>query len=340
MNGISEDLNNGYGFPNIRLRRLRRTSGLRNLVRQTHLLPSDLIYPLFVKQDNGIKIEVKSMPGVYQLGLEHLRDEVLEVYKLGIPAVLLFGIPSKKDETAACSYQDNGIIQQAIKIIKDTVSELLVITDVCCCEYTTHGHCGIMNNKTGLMDLDNDATLEVLCNQAISFAACGADIVAPSGMVDGQIKAIRSALDKEHFEHIPILSYNIKYASSFYGPFREAAEGTPEYGNRKTYQMDPANSFEAIRETELDILEGADMLMVKPAQNYLDIIYKVKQKWPEFPLAAYQVSGEYSALKAAIINGWLDEKKAIMESLNCIKRAGSDIIISYFAKDAAKWLNT
>lgn len=330
-----KDTSNYYS--KTRLSRLRQTKSLRNLVKETILSSSDLIYPLFVKQDNGIKTPIKSMPGVFQLGLADLAEEVREIVKLKIPGVILFGIPNHKDEVASSSIQDNGIIQQAIRIIKDTAPDLLVIADVCCCEYTSHGHCGIIQEYKNNKLLNNDATLEIIQNQAISFANSGADIVAPSGMIDGQVKAIRYALDQEQFDRTLILSYAVKYASSFYGPFREAAEGTPKYGNRKTYQMDPANGNEALREAGVDIAEGADMIMVKPAQNYLDVIYRVKQKWPEVPLAAYQVSGEYSALKAAIANGWLDES-CILESLTSIKRAKSDIIITYFAKEIANIL--
>lgn len=325
-------------FPNLRLRRLRQNPVVRALIQDVNLTVNDFIFPLFIKDGNGIKQPIKSMPGLFQLSLDNLKAEIQEITKLKLPGVMLFGIPATKDEIASQSYAANGIVQQAIKIIKDTAPNLLVMVDVCCCEYTSHGHCGIMNNRNGTIDLDNDATLPILVNQAISFAVAGADMLAPSGMIDGQIGAIRQGLDLENFSHIPLLSHSIKYASSFYGPFREAVEGSPKFGDRKTYQANPANIFEAFREVELDIKEGADIIMVKPAHTYLDIIYKIKQKHPEIPLAAYQVSGEYSMLKAAAQNGWLDEEKVILESLTSIKRAGSNFIITYFGKDVARIL--
>lgn len=321
-----------------RPRRLRRTVALRSLVRETHLDINDFVCPLFIKQGLTKKTAIKSMPGQYQLGLSHLNAEIEEIISLGLQSILLFGIPEHKDAQGHVALDENGIIQQAIRQIKQQAPDLLIISDVCFCEYTSHGHCGPVNHKTGRLDVDNDETLDLLVQQSISHAKAGADIIAPSGMMDGMIKAIRTGLDHAGFQHIPILSYSAKYASSFYGPFREAAEGAPQFGDRQTYQMDSANSKEALKEVDLDVLEGADMLMIKPALSYLDIIYQTKQRHPEIPLAAYQVSGEYAMIKAAAQNGWLDEKKAALETLLSIKRAGADFIITYFAKDAAKWL--
>lgn len=323
---------------NIRPRRLRRLSALRQLVSETTLTKNDLIFPLFVRHGNDQKNPISSMPNHYQLSVDKLPEEVHQIQDLGIPAVLLFGLPEQKDATGSDSYNDDGIMQRAIQTIKDAAPNMLVISDICFCEYTDHGHCGVMNDKTGQMDLDNDATLELLAKQAVSHAQAGSDMLAPSGMVDGMVATIRQALDNSDYSHIPIMSYAVKYASAFYGPFREAADGAPQYGNRKTYQMDPANSDEALREAIIDVDEGADILMVKPALNYLDIIYKVKQACPEVPMAAYQVSGEYSMIMAAAAQGWLDQTEAAMESLIAIKRAGADMIISYFAKEIAPLL--
>jgi porphobilinogen synthase len=309
---------------------------MRALVRETNLNINDLVYPLFItatKQDNN---PIESMPGQYQITLNNLPSEIRTLQQLGVRAVLLFGIPKVKDLTGSDSYSASGIIQTAVKIIKDITDQILVITDVCLCEYTTHGHCGIMNEKTGQIDLDNDETIEVLQQQVLSHVQAGSDVVAPSGMIDGCVKAARNILNNNNFAHIPIMGYTIKYSSALYSPFRHAAEGAPQFGDRSTYQMDCANSDEAIRECMLDIEEGVDILMVKPALAYLDIINKVKQKFPELPLAAYQVSGEYSMIKAAAANGWIDEQKVMLESLIAIKRAGANFIISYFTKDVIK----
>lgn len=321
-------------FPITRLRRMRATAVHRRMVRETTLSADNLIYPLFAVHGNNVKNEISSMPGVYQLSVDNLVREAKEVSSLGIPAVILFGIPEHKDEMGTEAYSEKGIIQQAIKAIKDSAPELLVITDVCMCEYTSHGHCGVVKDGVIL----NDATLELLAKEAVSHAKAGADIIAPSDMMDGRVSAIRSALDREGFEQIPIMSYAAKYASAFYGPFREAAESTPQFGDRRSYQMDPANSREAMRETSIDIEEGADIVMVKPALPYLDIIRQIKDRW-DIPVAAYNVSGEYSMIKAAGRLGWIDESRAMMESLTSIKRAGADIILTYFAKDAARILH-
>lgn len=325
-------------FPQTRLRRLRRTQALRDLVQETQLTPHDLIMPLFIKEGLDERKAISSMPGQYQLPLNQLAEEAKAIYALGIPAVILFGIPSHKDAEGSDAYNANGIIARSIAVIKEACPELLVIADTCFCEYTDHGHCGSIDTSPANLTVDNDTTLSLLSRQAVIQAQAGADIIAPSGMMDGMVQAIRNGLDEAHFQHIPILSYAAKYASSFYGPFREAAEGTPQFGDRRTYQMDPGNSNEALREVALDIAEGADMLMVKPALAYLDIIQKIHQQYPEVPLAAYQVSGEYAMIKAAAERGWLDEKKVIQESLLSIKRAGANMIISYFAKDFAQSL--
>ncbi len=322
-----------------RLRRLRQHEALRTLIQETHLHVHDLVYPLFIKQGLTEKKPIGSMPGQYQLGLNHLKEEIQEIVHLGIPAVILFGIPECKDAQGSAALSDAGIIQQAIKEIKQLAPQLLVISDICLCEYTDHGHCGVISEKTGKMDVDNDDTLGLLVAQSVSHAKAGCDVIAPSGMMDGMIAAIRTGLDQAGFSHLPILSYAAKYASSFYGPFREAAEGAPQFGDRRTYQMDPANEKEALREIDLDVQEGADMLMVKPALSYLDIIHQTKQRYPQIPLCAYQVSGEYAMVKAAAQVGWIDEKKVALEMLLSIKRAGADFIISYFAKDVARWLS-
>jgi porphobilinogen synthase len=312
---------------------MRQTENLRKLVRETRLSPDNFIYPLFVVHGKGIKKEIPSMPGNYQQSIDNIVKDAKEAYSLGILAVILFGIPEHKDELASEAYAKKGIIQQAIKAIKDKVPELIVITDVCLCEYTSHGHCGVIKKGKIL----NDPTLQLLAKEAVSHAKAGADIVAPSDMMDGRVSAIRSALDKEGFIDTPIMSYAAKYASSFYGPFRDAAESTPKFGDRRTYQMDPANAREAIREVALDIEEGADIVMVKPALSYLDIIYRVKNEF-NLPVAAYNVSGEFSIIKAGAKLGWIDEKRMMIEVLTSIKRAGADLILTYFAKDAAKIL--
>ncbi len=320
-------------FPDYRLRRLRRNESLRSLVRETQLTVNDLIQPLFVRPGKGIKEPIPSMPGNYRFSIDELIGEVKEIKDRGILAIILFGIPEKKDEVGSDAYAKDGIIQRAVKAIKDAIPDILLITDVCLCEYTDHGHCGII--KSG--EVDNDATLPLLGKIAVSQVEAGADMVAPSGMMDGAVKAIRSALDGAGLTHIPIMSYSAKYASAFYGPFRDAADSAPKFGDRKGYQMDPANIEEAIREIELDVAEGADIVMVKPALPYLDVIYRVKETVNR-PLAAYNVSGEFSMIKAACDKGWLDEKRTILEVLTAIKRAGADLILTYFAKEVAGWL--
>lgn len=319
--------------PYYRPRRLRIGEKLRAMVCETRLSPLNLIYPLFVCPGEGVKREIASMPGNYNLSLDNLVKECTQVWSLGIPAVLLFGLPSSKDEAGSGAYAENGIIPLAVQAIKAAQPELLVITDVCLCEYTSHGHCGWFHNG----DVDNDTTVELLAKTALVYARAGADVIAPSDMMDGRVSAIRETLDDNGFEKIPILSYAAKYASGFYGPFREAADSAPKFGDRRSYQMDPANQREALREVALDIEEGADIVMVKPALPYLDIIYRVKTEF-NLPVAAYQVSGEFASLVAAHRNGWLEEKRTIMESLTCIKRAGADWIITYFAKTAAQQL--
>ncbi len=322
-------------FPQLRLRRLRRTDSLRALVRETKVDSGDLIYPLFVVEGSGVKQEIASMPDIFRLSADMLPREVEEIAKLGIPAVLLFGIPEDKDEVGSGAYHPQGVVQQAIRVIKQSVPELLVVTDVCLCEYTSHGHCGVVVDGY----VDNDQTLSLLARTALSHVEAGADIVAPSDMMDGRVKAIREALDEERLQHIPILAYAAKYASAFYGPFREAVGLAPQFGDRRSYQMDPPNVREALREVEQDITEGADIIMVKPALAYLDVIRRVRDTF-NCPLAAYNVSGEYAMVKAAARQGWLDEKQIIMETLTAIKRAGADIILTYHAKEASRWLQT
>jgi len=320
-------------FPAYRPRRMRRNENLRRLIRETKLSVDDLVHPLFVVPGKGVKKPIHSMPGNFQMSVDHLLKEVKQSKDLGIPAVLLFGIPDEKDELASGAVRKDGIIQQAVRAIKDRVPDILVITDLCFCEYTSHGHCGCL--KDG--DVDNDATLEMLAETAVSQARAGADIVAPSAMMDGQIEAIRDGLDEAGFENTPILAYSAKYASCFYGPFREAAESAPKFGDRRSYQMDPANASEALREVALDIQEGADLVMVKPALSCLDIVYRVKTAFG-YPTAAYAVSAEYSMVKAAAAQGWIDERAVVLESLLALRRAGADIIITYAAVDAARWL--
>jgi porphobilinogen synthase len=328
-------------LPTIRPRRLRQTAALRSMVRETELNARDFIYPLFVRHGDG-RSEIRSMPGVYQLSVNEAVGEAEEAANLGIPAVILFGIPARKDPVGVENFAPDGIVQQAIRQIKQELPEMVVVTDVCLCEYTDHGHCGLLNEDTHnhlpAGYVLNDPTLDVLAKVALSHAEAGADIVAPSGMMDGMVAAIRQALDSAGFENLPILSYAVKYASSFYGPFREAAEGAPKFGDRKSHQMDPANVMEALREAALDVDEGADMLMVKPALAYLDVIRRVKDDFPELPLAAYNVSGEYAMIKAAAAKGWIDEARATLEALTAMKRAGADLILTYHAKDAARWL--
>jgi porphobilinogen synthase len=316
-----------------RHRRLRKTASMRSLVRETHLHVSDFIYPLFFVEGENVKKEVPSMPGVYHLSLDLLADEVKEVESLGIESVIVFGVPDEKDDCGSSAYDHNGIVQKAIRQIKEIAPSLTVIADTCLCQFTDHGHCGVIENGEVL----NDETLRLLAKTAVSQAEAGADVIAPSNMMDGFVAAIRQGLDEAGYYDVPIMSYAVKYASAFYGPFREAAHSTPQFGDRKTYQMDPANRLEAIREAESDIAEGADFLMVKPALAYLDIVRELKDRYP-LPLVAYNVSGEYSMIKAAAINGWVDEKSIVLEKLVSMKRAGADLIITYFAKDAAGWL--
>lgn len=317
----------------IRPRRLRRTNAIREMVRETSLSVKDFIAPLFVKYGQGIKDPISTMPGQYQFSVDTIVKEAEELWGLGIPSIILFGLPDKKDAEGSRSWAEDGIVQQAVSAIKDRIAEMVVITDVCLCEYTDHGHCGVIRDGR----IENDATLELLARQAVSHARAGADFVAPSDMMDGRVAAIRRALDGENFQDIAILSYAVKYASAFYGPFREAADSAPQFGDRASYQMDPPNVLEALKEAELDMEEGADIIMVKPAMPYLDIISRVREV-SLLPLAAYNVSGEYAMIKAAEMNGWLDGKRAMMEMLTCIKRAGADLILTYFAKEAARRL--
>jgi len=324
-------------FPTHRPRRLRKTSSLRRMVRENVLTSSDLIYPLFAVPGESFAKEVKSMPGVYQLSVDKIVEEAKEVYDLGIPSIILFGIPDDKDTEATGAWHDCGIVQKAATAVKEAVPDLVVIADTCLCEYTSHGHCGYLEVGDLTGRVLNDPTLELLKKTAVSQAQAGADIIAPSGMMDGFVQAIREGLDAAGFEDTPILSYAAKYASAYYGPFRDAADSTPQFGDRRTYQMDPANSREALKEIDLDIAEGADMLMVKPALAYMDIIYRVKEA-SNLPVAAYNVSGEYAMVKAAALNGWIDEERVVMETLMGFKRAGADLILTYHAKDAARWL--
>ena len=320
-------------FPEMRARRLRRTSNIRDMVAQNRLSINDFVYPVFVKEGKNVKKPIESMPGIYQLSIDEAIKEVKEAYSLGIKSVILFGIPNTKDELGTQAYAEEGIIAKAIYEIKSAVPELVVIADACFCEYTSHGHCGVLNKEGELL---NDPTLDMLKKEAYVYAKMGADIIAPSGMMDGMVKAIRESLDENGFYNTAIMSYSVKYSSSFYGPFRDAAESAPAFGDRKSYQMDYRNADEAIKECMLDIEEGADYLMVKPALSYLDVIRKVKDRFEYMPLAAYNVSGEYSMVKAAAKQGWIDEKQIMIEILTSIKRAGADIIITYFAKDMAK----
>jgi porphobilinogen synthase len=322
-------------FPATRLRRLRRTETLRGLVRETELSPAHLIQPLFVVAGEDVREDVASMPGVQRYSISHLVEEAGEVAAAGIGAVMLFGVPAVKDEAGTGAYDDEGVVQMAVRALKEAHPDLVVMTDVCLCEYTSHGHCGVV--REGSREVDNDVTVELLAKTAISHALAGADAVAPSDMMDGRIGSIRFQLDEEGHPDVPIVAYSAKFASAFYGPFREAAESTPEFGDRRGYQMDPANAAEAVREAELDLEEGADMLMVKPALPYLDVVRRVKDATGA-PVAAYHVSGEYSMLKAAAANGWIDERAAVVEALTSIRRAGADAILTYYAKEAATWL--
>ncbi len=343
MTLFAEKTITNHQLPVTRPRRLRANPAIRAMVRETELDARDFIYPLFVRHGTG-RSEIRSMPGVYQLSVEESVREAESAARSGVNAVILFGIPAQKDPIGLENFAEDGIVQQAIRAIKKEIPEMVVVTDVCLCEYTDHGHCGILNTgehfQAGVPEgyVLNDPTLDVLAKVAISHVQCGADIVAPSGMMDGMVAAIREGLDGAGYENLPILSYAVKYASSFYGPFRDAAEGAPKFGDRKSHQMDPANVREALREAALDVDEGADMLMVKPALAYLDVIRVVKDAFPEMPMAAYNVSGEYAMIKAAAQNGWVDEAKVTLETLTSIKRAGADVIITYHAVDAAKWL--
>ncbi len=320
-------------FPTYRARRIRGKEVFRRMVRETSLSVNDLIYPMFAAFGRCIRKEVSSMPGIYQQSVDNIVAEAQEVHELGIPAVILFGIPDFKDEVGSSAYDEKGIIQETVRELKRQVPGLAVITDVCMCEYTSHGHCGVIRNG----DVDNDATLELLCREALSHARAGADMVAPSDMMDGRVHAIREALDANGFTGLPIMSYAVKYASGYYGPFREAAESTPRFGDRRSYQMDPANRLEAIREAAMDVEEGADILMVKPGLPYLDIVREVRNEF-NLPVAVYNVSGEYSMIKAAAKNGWIDEERVVMETMLAFKRAGADLILTYHAKDVAKTL--
>jgi porphobilinogen synthase len=323
-------------YPVKRPRRLRFHPRLRDLVRENALAVADLIYPMFLYHGHDLKREIASMPGQFQWSLDRLEEAVEPVVSLGIPAVLLFGIPAEKDERGTAACDPEGIVQEGVRFFKRHAPDVLVITDLCFCEYTSHGHCGPLAERGGRVDVDNDETLTLLAEQAVSHARAGADVIAPSGMMDGMVAAIRSGLDEEGFTHLPILSYAAKYASAFYGPFREAAESAPAFGDRRGYQMDPANGDEALREVALDIAEGADMVMVKPAMAYLDIARRIKDEFG-VPLAAYNVSGEYAMVKAAVANGWIDERRIVMEILTGMKRAGIDMILTYHALDVARW---
>ncbi len=322
------------GFPVDRLRRLRRSETMRRMVRETALAPDDFVYPMFVVPGKGLRREISAMPGQYQLSVDQFLRELEDVASLRIPAVILFGVPEVKDAAGSSAYSDEGVVQQAIRAAKREFPQVVVITDVCLCEYTSHGHCGILRGE----EVDNDPTLVVLAREAVSHARAGADMVAPSDMMDGRVGAIRQALDAEGFSHLPVMAYSAKYASGFYGPFREAAESTPQFGDRQGYQMDPANAREALQEVALDIAEGADIVMVKPALSYLDVITRVHALTPK-PLAAYNVSGEYAMVKAAARAGWIDERRVTMEILTSIKRAGADLILTYHAREACRWLS-
>ncbi|MCP3774008.1 porphobilinogen synthase [Paenibacillus sp. MZ04-78.2] len=326
-------------FPLVRNRRLRGSAAIRNLVREHTVTLHDLLYPIFVTHGTNVKEEIRSMPGVYHFSLDRLEEEIREIVELGIPAIVLFGVPHEKDAHASSAYDPNGIVQQASRLIKTWAPELLIVADTCLCQFMDHGHCGVVHydEAKGRAEVLNDASLELLVKTAVSQAGAGADIIAPSNMMDGFVYAIRQGLDEAGYEQVPIMSYSVKYASSFYGPFREAAHSTPQFGDRKTYQMDPANVREALREAESDVAEGADMLMVKPALAYMDVIRELRDHF-NLPLVAYNVSGEYSMIKAAALQGWVDEKSIVLETMTGFKRAGADMIITYFAKDIARWL--
>ncbi|ACT03056.1 porphobilinogen synthase [Paenibacillus sp. JDR-2] len=326
-------------FPIVRHRRLRQSAAMRNIVRETVLTANDFIYPIYVKYGTNIKEEISSMPGVYRFSLDLLEAEIREITSLGIQAIMLFGLPDHKDAEGTSAYDPNGIVQEATRLIKKWAPELIVMADTCLCQFTDHGHCGMvhLDQATGTAVVDNDPSLSLLVRTAVSQAEAGADVIAPSNMMDGFVSAIREGLDEAGFSHVPILSYSVKYASAFYGPFRDAAKSAPQFGDRKTYQMDPANAREALREADSDVLEGADMLMVKPALSYLDIVRQLRDSF-DLPIVAYNVSGEYAMVKAAAANGWIDEKAIVLEKLISMKRAGADLIITYHAKDASRWL--
>jgi porphobilinogen synthase len=326
-------------FPRVRHRRLRATPAMRNLVKETRLSAEQFIYPVFVTTGQNVKHEIPSMPGVYHISLDRIEDELQELRDVGVRSILLFGVPDRKDEIGSSAYDDEGIVQQATRRIKELDKDLLIVADTCVCQYTSHGHCGIVEHHphTKRVEIVNDPSLELHVKTAISQAKAGADVIAPSNMMDGFVSAIRSGLDEEGLEHVPIMSYSVKYSSAYYGPFREAAHSAPQFGDRKTYQMDPANAREALLEAESDVIEGADILMVKPALAYMDIIRSLREQF-EQPLAAYNVSAEYSMVKAAALNGWIDERAVVLETLTGLKRAGADILITYHAKDAARWL--
>jgi len=325
-------------FPSTRLRRLRQSTAIRQLVKEVRLHKNQLVYPLFIKEGISDSIPIASMPGYKQLSLNCLKAEIEEIEALGLKNIILFGIPALKDTHGLSACREDGIVQKAIQHIKALSPHLLIITDLCFCQYTDHGHCGVIDSHRGILDVDNDLTLDMLKIQAISLAKAGADIIAPSGMMDGMVGAVRQALDQEGYCHIPLLSYGVKYASSLYGPFRQATEGEYISGSRKTYQMDLSNGHEALREAALDIQEGADILMVKPGHTYLDILYRIKQAFPSIPLAVYHTSGEYSMIKAAAERGWIDEKQVVLEVMASFQRAGADIIVTYFAKNVVQWL--
>ncbi|WP_028543565.1 porphobilinogen synthase [Paenibacillus taiwanensis] len=328
-------------YPTTRLRRLRKTAGIRSMVRETILTTDDLLMPIFVTHGVQIKEEISSMPGIYHFSLDMLNVEIDEIVRLGVPGIVLFGVPASKDATGSSAYDSNGIVQQATRQIKAKYPDLVIVADTCLCQFTDHGHCGMVHvhevNGRTVGEVDNDASLTYLVKTAVSQAEAGADIIAPSNMMDGFVHAIRLGLDEAGYTDVPIMSYSVKYASAFYGPFREAAHSTPQFGDRKTYQMDPANAREALREAEADVVEGADMLMVKPALAYMDIIRTLRNQF-DLPIVAYNVSGEYSMVKAAALQGWIDERAIVSEMLLGMKRAGADLIITYFAKDMAKWL--
>jgi porphobilinogen synthase len=321
-------------FPNVRPRRLRRTDAIRRLVRETGVTKDDLIYPLMVAPGQGFKKEVRSMPGVFQMSVDQILIDIEEMVGLGLRSVLLFGLPEHKDEIGSEAYAEHGSVQRAIRAIKEKFPQMYIITDVCMCEYTSHGHCGIIKGDT----VDNDPTLDLIAKTALSHAQAGADMVAPSDMMDGRVEAIRTALDKHGFQDVPIMAYSAKYASAYYGPFRDAAESAPAFGDRRSYQMDPGNAREALKETELDIMEGADIVMVKPALAYMDVIRQVRDSF-DVPVCCYNVSGEYAMVKAASANGWIDEQRIVMETMLGFKRAGADMIITYHAKDVARWID-